>query len=161
METNNEKCCPEFNPTNWDNNKLIWDNKTFIKETMPVLFHIPFPKVINKKITNMVTLLDGINECEMDENTLMLFHDPSLFKGEIYLSVDKPIPNANNVTISGEFITKVYEGDYKDVPKFMKQMANYVSEKGKSIKKYYVHYAYCPKCAQKFGTNYMVFFAQV
>lgn len=28
-------------------------------------------------------------------------------------------------------------------------------------KKYYVHYAYCPKCEKKFGHNYMILFAEV
>ncbi len=47
------------------------------------------------------------------------------------------------------------------MPKFMKLMDEYLLEKGKKAQDYYIHYAYCPKCAEKFGHNYMIMFAKV
>lgn len=40
-------------------------------------------------------------------------------------------------------------------------MDSYLSEQNKKAANYYVHYAYCPKCAEKAGHNYMVLFAEV
>jgi hypothetical protein len=91
----------------------------------------------------------------------MLFHDPSAFKSEIYISVTGPVPNANNVNISGTFIGKVFAGSYNAVPKFVKQMNEYLAAQGKKAKDYYIHYAYCPKCAKKYGDNYIILFAQI
>ena len=51
-----EECCPKFNPKKWDKKTLNWKNKKFIKETIPTLFHIPFPPMIGKKITKMYNL---------------------------------------------------------------------------------------------------------
>jgi len=34
----------------------------------------------------------------------------------------------------------------------------YITKMGPA-KDYYVHYAYCPRCAEKFGHNYMSIFA--
>lgn len=95
------------------------------------------------------------------EDILMLFHDPSAFKSEIYLSVTGNVPDANNISISGTFMSKVYAGAYRDVPKFIKEMNEYLEAQGKKAKDYYIHYAYCPKCAKKYGNNYMILFAEV
>ncbi len=77
------------------------------------------------------------------------------------MSVTKQVPKANNTTISGKFEAKVFDGEFKDAPKFMKEMDSYLEKKGKEAKDYYVHYAYCPKCSKKFGHNYQIFFAEV
>ena len=95
------------------------------------------------------------------EDVLMLFHDPSAFKSEIYLSVTGLVPNANNVTISGVFMAKVFSGPYSAVSKFIKQVDESLAAEGKKAKDYYIHYAYCPKCAKKYGDNHMVIFAQI
>jgi len=90
-----------------------------------------------------------------------LFRDPSAFKSEIYLSVTGNVSGANNAKISGTFIGKVFAGDYNAIPGFIKQMNEYLAKKGKTAKDYYVHYAYCPKCAKKYGNNYMILFARI
>ncbi|HRZ29269.1 MAG TPA: hypothetical protein P5052_00415 [Candidatus Paceibacterota bacterium] len=134
----------------------------FIKETIPTLFHMPFPPMIGQKITKMFTHAEKVNaNLDNKEDTLILFADPSAFKSEIYLTVKSPIDNENNVTISGTFMSKVFDGGYNDVPKHIKQMDQYLNTINKKAKKYYIHYAYCPKCAKKFGHNYMIFFAEI
>lgn len=94
-------------------------------------------------------------------DTLILFRDPSAFRSEIYVAVEKEVPAEANVTISGDFISRVFDGGYNDIPGFIKIMDQSLGEIGKKAKDYYVHYAYCPKCAKKFGHNYMIFFARV
>ncbi|MBP6976336.1 hypothetical protein KBB42_01965, partial [Candidatus Dojkabacteria bacterium] len=92
---------------------------------------------------------------------LILFSDPTPFKGEIYISVEKDVPNEENVNISGTFISRVFDGGYNDIPRFIKEMNEYLKEDNKVAKDYYIHYAYCPKCAVKYGHNYMIIFAKV
>ncbi|MDD5043707.1 MAG: hypothetical protein PHD51_03515 [Patescibacteria group bacterium] len=162
MTNENQECCPKFNPEKWDQKTYNWDNKPFIKETIPTLFHMPFPPMINKKVTKMCKMVEDSKRAETNhEDALLLFRDPSAFKSEIYLSVTGPVPNANNANISGTFIGKVFAGPYNAVPKFVKQLDEYLATKGEKAKDYYVHYAYCPKCAKKYGNNYMIIFAQV
>jgi hypothetical protein len=156
------ECCPKFHPEKWDEKTFYWDQKPFIKESVPEFFHIPYPPMIGKKITKMMKLAEGAHMIEENkEDVLLLFTDPHPFKSNIYLSVTGSVPNANNTTLSGTFISKVFDGDYNDIPKFIKQMNTYLDGKNKKAKSYYVHYAYCPKCAEREGHNYMVFFAQV
>ncbi|HQF36287.1 MAG TPA: hypothetical protein PLL26_01430 [Candidatus Dojkabacteria bacterium] len=95
------------------------------------------------------------------EDTLILFRDPTPFKGEIYISVEKDILSENNVVITGDFVSRVFDGGYNAIPKFIKEMEQYLSEMGKKAQDYYIHYAYCPKCAKKYGHNYIILFAKI
>jgi hypothetical protein len=161
-ELHNEECCPKFNQDKWDEKTFKWKHKQFIKESVPTFFHIPLPPMIGKKITKMMKMAEGSKKLESNkEDILLLFTDPSAFRSDIYLSVTDKVPNANNTDISGTFMSKVFDGAYKEVPKFLKQMDAYLNKQHKKAKNYYVHYAYCPKCAKEAGHNYMVLFAGI
>jgi hypothetical protein len=163
MNNGNNECCPKFYPQKWDEKSHDWKRKLFIKTSIPTLFHIPFPPMIGKKIKKMMAGVEasGIEQETMDK-VLLLFMDPTPFRSEIYLSVTGEIPNAKNVEISGSFMSKVFDGPYNAIPGYIKQMEVYLDEKGiKSKKKYFVHYAYCPKCAKEAGHNYMILFSEV
>lgn len=162
MNTKNDECCPKFYPERWDKISHTWDKKTFIKESIPTFFHIPWPPMIGKKATIMTKLKEDAGKIEANkEDALFLFRDPSAFRSELFLSATGTVPNADNVTISGKFISKVFVGGYNAIPKFIKEMDTYLGTQHLKAKDYYVHYAYCPKCAQKYGNNYILLFAQV
>ena len=157
-----DECCPVFHPEKWEEKTHQWVEKKFIKSSVPTFFHIPYPPMIGKRITKMVKHAEeakGLSK--YTEDILLLFFDPHAFKSEMYLSVTKKIPGADNTTISGNFISKVFDGPYNAIPKYIKEMNTYLDTQGKKAKNYYVHYAYCPKCAKEKGHNYMVMFAEV
>lgn len=157
-----QECCPEFHPEKWDGKTHIWESRKFVKDSLPTLFHIPFPPTIGRKITRMWKSIESSGSAEPDKTgTLVLFHDPSAFRSDILISVEKEVPGENNVAMSGNFISRTFDGEYNDIPKFIRVMDKYLAETGKKAKDYYVHYAYCPKCAKKFGHNYMILFAEV
>ncbi len=162
MKNQDQECCPKFDKEKWDKKTFIWDNKLFIKECIPTFFHIPCPPMIGKKIMKMHKLA-GNSDATIPDKTeaLVLFHDPSAFKSEIYYSVTRKVEGANNTSISGTFIACVFDGPYNGIPGYIKEMEIFLKEKGKTAKDYYVHYAYCPKCAKEFGNNYIILFAQV
>lgn len=161
-QAQNQECCPEFHSEKWDKKTLSWNNKRFIKDSLPTFFHIPFPPTIWKKMTRMWKAVEESGAVAPNkEDTLVLFRDPSAFRSEIYISVEKDVPTENNVTISGNFASRTFDGGYNAIPKFIKVMDEYLAETGKKAKDYYIHYAYCPKCTQKFGHNYLILFAEV
>ncbi|OPX91505.1 MAG: hypothetical protein A4E53_00696 [Pelotomaculum sp. PtaB.Bin104] len=90
-----------------------------------------------------------------------MFHDPTAFRSDILISVKKDVPGEKNAALSGTFVSRTFDGGYNAFPTFVREMDQYLSESGKKAKDYYVHYAYCPKCAKKFGHNYMILFAEV
>ena len=162
MEPAIKECCPTFNTEKWDEKTFIWNQKKFIKVSVPTLFHIPLPPMIGKKATQLMKLAEDSEKLSDDkEEILLLFNDPSAFRSELYLAVTGTVPDAENTTLSGIFMSKVFEGAYNAVPKFMKQMDTYLDRQHKKANDYYVHYAYCPKCAKKEGHNYMILFAKL
>lgn len=165
MNNNSNQCCPEFKPEKWDKKTFNWKNKHFIKESIPTLFHIPFPPLIGQKITKMMNLATAADKIDSKKDeVLILFQDPSAFKSNIYFSTTGNILGANNIEITATFIARVYDGPYNAIPEFVKDMNMYLKKEGRKVPKndeYYVHYAYCPKCEKKYGHNYMILFAKV
>jgi len=157
-----KECCPRFHPKKWDHKTFVWNKKKFIKESLPTFFHIPLPFTIGRKIPRMCEASEKAKRVSSRaDEVLMLFRDPSTFRSELYLSVTGNVPHFNNVHISGKFYARVFAGGYSTVPKFIKQVNEELSKKRKVAKDYYIHYAYCPKCAKKYGNNYMIIFAKI
>ena len=65
------------------------------------------------------------------------------------------------VRLSGNYLTRVFEGPYRDAPEWEKEMAAYVERRGKRAKKTYFFYTTCPKCAKAYGKNYVVAVTEV
>lgn len=95
------------------------------------------------------------------KDLLILAYDPSPWESELYMSVTKEIEDAENTKISGTFISKVFDGPYNSVPKWIDEFDEYLKKDEKIAKKYYFYYTTCPKCAKEYGHNYVVAFAQV
>ncbi|KAL7477404.1 hypothetical protein ACHAW6_003208 [Cyclotella cf. meneghiniana] len=81
--------------------------------------------------------------------------------------------------ISGDFLAKVFEGDYSNIGKWVKEVEklvpsvrdsmelddtsndkNPVSKRSDKIT-HYLHYPTCPKCAKKYGKSYVVILASL
>ncbi len=155
------QCCPQFDPEPWQEKELIWKDKPFIREAVLQFMHIPLPGTFGKAVGRMWKKIEDAQAKPNMNDFIMLATESSPWKGEIYITATKEVPNAENVKFSGTYLTKVFDGPYNDVPKWIKEMTPYVAEKGKSVKKYYFYYTTCPKCAKKYGHNYVVTFAEV
>ena len=91
----------------------------------------------------------------------MLADENSLWGADVYIQVTKDIPGANMATISGTFLSKVFDGPYRNMRKWIGEMKAFVRGKGKGLQKLYFFYTTCPKCAKKYGKNFVVILAQV
>ena len=150
-------CCPEFHPDSWDEKICEWKNKKFVKDSVFTLFYMPvnFGTVIRRMNKKAEKVKAGIPDW------MCLSDHTSKWNMDLYLAVDKEIPDAENTTISGTFATKVYEGPYKDTGKWAKDFNTWCRQKGYNPDKYYMWYTTCPKCAKKYGKNYVVFVGQI
>lgn len=79
----------------------------------------------------------------------------------VFIDVSRDVKDGKMTTISGTFLSKVFEGHYKDMRKWIKEMERYVKSKGKEIKMQYFYYTTCSKCAKKYGKNYVVLLSKV
>jgi len=150
-------CCPRFNPEPWDEKEITWQDKLFIKDHIRSFLHIPlnFGQVIVRNAKRIKAA------GALTPQPLMLSDEKSLWGSDIYIAISKGVPGAEIERISGTFLTKVFEGPYKDAGKWVKEMKAYVKAKGRNIEKLYFFYTTCPKCAKFYGKNYTVLVAKV
>ena len=94
------------------------------------------------------------------KDMLVLSDENSLWGSDLYLEVAKDVPGLQMASIAGTFLAQAYEGPYRDIPKWIADLKRRVADKGKTPKKFYFYYTTCPKCAQKYGKNHVVLFAQ-
>ncbi|MBN2430905.1 MAG: hypothetical protein JXQ27_05490 [Acidobacteria bacterium] len=149
---NEEICCPRFEPAPWDVREFAWDNKRFIREKVSTFFYMPlnFGKVMKQ-------LDEKVRQAGAEiPDWLCLSDHRSRWKMDVYLAVDKEIPDADNVNLSGSFFSKVYEGPYSDTGKWCRDFEALARSRERSIRKWYMWYTTCPKCAKKYGKNYVV-----
>lgn len=147
-----DECCPKFDPAPWDGKIFEWNNKKFIKGKVFTLFFMPVN--FGSVITKMNAMVEKAGASV--PGWLCLSDHTSKWNMDLYLAVDKEIAGAENTVLSGKFLSKVYEGPFKDTEKWCKDFVEYGKSQGMEIKKWYMWYTTCPKCAKKYGKNYVV-----
>ena len=150
MET--ETCCPRFDPAPWDEKTIEWIDKKFIKDKVFSVFYIPLNfgavmKRLDKKVKKAKASIP---------DWLCLSDHTSKWNMDVYLAVDKEIPDTENVTLNGKYFSKVYEGPFKDTSKWCKDFEKTMENRNlKMGKEYFMWYTTCPKCLKKYGKNYV------
>lgn len=158
LKDNPTGCCPRFKPDGWDGQELHFDRKRFVKATTRSLFHVPLNMGrVFERTSKAIEDVGGYQEGDI----IILSHDPSPWRSEHYFAVPKDIPGQEMAELSGDYLTKVFEGPFKDAPKWEKDLKEYVESHDKHLKKTYFFYTTCPKCAKVYGKNYVVGVAEV
>ena len=150
-------CCPPFDPTAFSAGEVTWRDKPFVADHAVSLFHIPLN--MGRKVLRNQRLIDAA--AAAPSQPLMLTEEKSPWGTDVYIDVTRPVPGAKMTTLSGTFLTRVYEGPYSQAGKWAEDMRRYVASKGKKAEKIFFSYTTCPRCARAYGKNYVVLFAQV
>ena len=150
-------CCPPFDSGPWQEKEITWNNKLFVKDHCISVFHTPL-NMGTRVLRNMKKII--LAEAEPPQQ-LMLTDEKSAWGADIYIDVSKEVPGTKMETISGTFLTKVFEGPYKDMGKWAQEINDYVKSKGKVMNKLYFSYTTCPRCAKAYGKNYVIIFAKI
>lgn len=158
METSEDVvCCPKFNPEPWDDKIFEWNNKLFVKSSVLTFFYMPvnFGMVMKK-------LGRKIMEAGADwSEGICLSDHTSKWNMDLYVSVDKPISSLHARYFTGKFYSRVYEGPFRDSDKWFRDFNEHLAQKGYVEWKIYAWYTTCPKCAKKYGKNYVVMMAEL
>jgi hypothetical protein len=151
------ECCPRFDPDPWDDKEVTWERKLFLQERVVSFLHIPlnFGAVMKRSMAAIEAAGAASDEI------IVLTDENSLWGADVYIAIAKDIPGARTAMLTGTFLTKVFEGPYQNMRNWIEEMKSFVAGKGKAIQKLYFYYTTCPKCAKKYGKNYVVILAQV
>lgn len=158
MSDNETGCCPRFHPDDWDEKIFTLDHLKFAVASTKSLFHIPLN--MGKVMQTAMSTITRANAANKDRY-LILSKEQSIWRADHHFLVDKDVPEMDMVELPGNYITKVYEGPYKDEPKWMKAFSAYASEQGYRLDDVYAFYTTCPKCAKHYGKNYIVLFGKI
>src|SRR4030042_3346860 len=139
-------CCKILNSVEWDRKELIWRDKPFYKSHYAAFFHVPIN--IGKKITEG---MKKIEEVGLGTEQMVLSRNDSIWGADILI----PIKNKTDIfeieLITGRFLTRLFEGHYGDMRKWIRETRDWCREKGSEPEEFIFWYATCPKCAKKYG----------
>lgn len=150
-------CCAPLDVAKWDERESVWDHKLFLKDHIRALLHIPL-NMGSVMVRDQKAVEDA---AAYSADPLWLSDEVSPWGSDLYVAVDHAVPGTETVTMSGTFLTKVFEGPFRDVGRWVKAMDAYVRAKGHSTQRHLFYYATCPKCAKHFGKNQVVLCNQV
>lgn len=150
-------CCPPFDPAPWDGKTLTWTNKRFVKDRVTSFLHIPLN--YGAVMTRNIDAIEAVNA--RPNPMIMLSDENSLWGADIYIETTRDIPAKEMASLSGTFLSKVFEGPFSNMKTWIAEMTAYAQREHTDIRKLYFYYTTCPKCAKKYGKNYVVILAQI
>ena len=154
---NLDACCERFDPQPWDGKELHWRDKRFVKDHVRSFLHIPlnFGAVMRRNMSR-------IEAANARPTTMVVLSDENaLWGADVYIEVTKEIPGGIMASLTGTFLSKVFEGPFSNMRTWIGAMKAFVQGKGRSLQKLYFFYTTCPRCAKLYGKNYVVILAQV
>jgi len=151
-------CCPRFNPQGGDGQELHFVDKPFVRATTVSLLHILLNMGRVFARTSRAIKAAGAHD---DRNVIVLSRELSPWRAEHYFAVSKEPAGEDVRRLSGHYLTKVFEGPFRDAPKWEKEMQGAIRQRGKRAGQIYAFYTTCPRCAKHYGKNYVVMLAEV
>ena len=150
---NTTGCCPRFNDKGWDGQILRFKDKPFVRATTHAVAHLPID--MGKVFSRVLGKIDAGHAVD-PSHMIVMSRDLSAFKGEHLFAVDTAISGEENIRISGDYLTKVFEGPFSQVRQWQYDMQALANEKGRAANAVWFYYTTCPKCAKVYGKNPVV-----
>lgn len=150
---NTTGCCPKFNPEGWDGQELHLRDLKVVEATTHSAMHVPID--MGHVFGRVQRNIDEAG-ARQGEHFIVLSRDDSAFRSTHLFAVDRDIPGEKMSTLSGDFVTKVFEGPYAEAKDWYGEMQGLVRKRGHERGDVYFFYTTCPKCAKAYGKNYVV-----
>lgn len=158
MTDNPTGCCPRFQPEHWDKRELHFQDKPFVRAKTRSLFHIPLNmRSVLRRTFSAIEDADA----QSPSDFVVLSREQSAWSAEHLFAVTKDVPGQETVHLTGDYVTKVFEGPYKDMPRWCDELGDSVRAEGNVPGQTYSFYTTCPKCAKTYRKNYVVGVAQI
>jgi hypothetical protein len=158
-DKNETGCCAVPNIADWDEQEVTFDNKHFIRMFTRGIFHMPLN--MSKVMTSLQAAAEEAGAEMPAQEGMVLSRELSPWKAEQLYAVSKEVPGADNVSLDGTYITKVFEGPFQNAQQWHEGLTSYVIKSGHKPKESYFFYTTCPKCAKHYGKNYIIGLAAV
>ena len=157
MSDNETGCCPRFKPEDWDNKVFNFKDLNFIKTSTRSFLYMPLN--MGAVMTKTMEDILAANVAYKDQY-FILSKDISKWKCEHLFMVNGDVPGYEREHLDGNYYSKVFDGPFKDMTKWIKEMDAYMLRTSGPLEEIYAFYTTCPKCAKHYGHNYVVLFAK-
>ncbi|WP_413872919.1 hydrolase [Albidovulum sp.] len=150
---NTTGCCPRFNPEGWDGQDLHFRDEAFVRATTKSAMHVPL---------NMGNVFVRVHRHLQDagaddpDDFVVLSRDLSPWQSEHLFAVSRPVPQEETTRLTGDYVTRVFEGPYRDARHWHAEMATLARDRGATADEVDFFYTTCPRCAKADGRNYVV-----
>lgn len=146
-------CCPRFNPEGWDNRRLRFEKKRFVRAVTASVSYVPTDMgPVFERTFKAIAAAGAYDET----NVVVLSRDLSPYMAEHYFAVSKPVAGETMVEWTGDCVTKVFKGLYENFPKWREAFLDEIKARHHRVAHVYFFYTTCPKCAAVYGENYVV-----
>ncbi|MFA5925688.1 MAG: hydrolase [Parcubacteria group bacterium] len=150
-------CCKRLLPEEWDKKEIVWRDKPFYRDRYFSFLHVPIN--FGGKIAKG---LENIREAGLVSEQMVLSRRDTLWGGEMLIPISNKTEQFQTELITGRFLTRLFEGHYGDMRKWIKETGKFCVERGYKPNEYIFFYATCPKCAKKHRDKVqIVIFAKV
>lgn len=149
---NTTGCCARFNPSGWDGQALPFKDKKFVHAKTRSVMHAPI---------NMGKVFARVQEHVQSQGAydnndyIVLSKETSAWGVEHFFSVSKDVTGEEMKNLSGDFVTRVFEGPYSNLKVWIEEMKRSVCERESVPNDIYFFYTTCPSCAKAYGKNYV------
>ncbi len=150
---NTTGCCPRFNPEGWDGQDLHFRDKAFVRATTKSAMHVPLN--MGNVFARVHRHLQEAGAYDPDD-FVVLSRDLSPWQREHLFAVSRPVPQEETTHLTGDYITRVFEGPYCEAKHWHAEMAALARDRGATAEEVYFFYTTCPRCAKAYGRNYVV-----
>lgn len=158
-EINETGCCAIAAVEGWDRTVVHFEDKRFIRMLTRSVLHMPL------NMASVMTALDMAAEgagAQMPPTEAMcLTRDLSPWRSEQLYAVSRPVEGVENVTLTGDFAARAFEGPYRKAGEWAAGVRAYAEELGRPVTDVYVLYATCPSCAKHYGRNDVIVLARL
>jgi len=148
------ECCPQFDPKPWEDHEFTWEDKLFVKDRLRSFLHIPLN--FGAIMTRQMKVMEAAGACPDAKDFLVMTGNETLWGADVYLAATKEVPGEKMVRLSGTFLSRVYEGSYSQMGRWIADFKAALEKSGKPVSELFFYYTTCPKCAKKWGKNYVV-----
>lgn len=156
---NETGCCAVPNVAGWRDVRVDFSGMKFLRRTVRSFLHIPI---------NMASVMTELERTAREagvlmppERALVLSRDLSAWKSEQLFAVSGDISGEELVEVSGTYVTRVFDGDFKNMKTWFEEMRQAGRDAGGSGENVLFFYTTCPKCAKHYGHNYVIGLVEV
>lgn len=149
-------CCPQFNRQAWRDRTLQFKDKLFLKARVRSVHYAP--QDMEEVYARTLAAIDAAGAAP-SEGRMVLSEDATPEQSHHYFAVSRPVPNCEMVTMTGQFRTRVVEGEYSETPNWLAAFRGDLMREGFNPNQIYCWYTTCPRCAARYGSNPVVLFA--